>query len=268
MGFDWSFGLGDVVSSLTDLGSTMLQGYYARNAAEDQVNASSRLMQEQAAINEKFYKKRYQMTANDMEKAGLNPILAASGGFSVGNAPSVGLPSASMAVTPSVPTLSSSVKAFSEAEKAQSDAQRSIKEAQLAGNRSKESLENAVRIRAEAGKIKQEENETVQRIYKLQREIDQISANIGKIGTEKDFMASRMSVNAEEAKRTSESRILMKQQREQIVQAMEKLAYELNELRRISDYYGSSVGAYMAYLRETGKAVAPFLGPASRTFGR
>lgn len=36
-----------------------------------------------------MYQHRYQWTVDDMKKAGLNPIMAASGGFSVGGAPSV-----------------------------------------------------------------------------------------------------------------------------------------------------------------------------------
>lgn len=39
----------------------------------------------QADINERMYRNRYQWTREDMEKAGLNPILAAMGGFGASN---------------------------------------------------------------------------------------------------------------------------------------------------------------------------------------
>lgn len=56
--------------------------------AINQHNAESS-MDYQAAINERFYKNRYQWQRKDLEKAGYNPILAVSLG--AGSGPSVGL---------------------------------------------------------------------------------------------------------------------------------------------------------------------------------
>ena len=78
--------------------------------------------------SERMYKRRYQHTVADMRAAGLNPILAASGGFNVGSGPTVSKADSTPGTTPGLTAAqmelmhANSAKAGAEARKAKADA--------------------------------------------------------------------------------------------------------------------------------------------------
>lgn len=81
------------------LGGSLISGLFGQSSARDQQAASREMMRMQHEFNVEDYQHRYQWATQDMRKAGLNPILAATNGIG-GNVNGTGLASASMAPTP------------------------------------------------------------------------------------------------------------------------------------------------------------------------
>lgn len=81
------------VSTAIDFGLNAYSANRANQQSWDNVKSAH-------ALSMDAYKKRYQHTMEDMRRAGLNPILAASGGFNVGSGPTASAPTAHMANSP------------------------------------------------------------------------------------------------------------------------------------------------------------------------
>lgn len=105
------------------------------------------------------YKTRYVNTANDMKAAGLNPILAASGGFSVGNAPVMASPTSmpATAFQANQPSFqpSTSTKQFAEALKTDEETKRTVAETKRIANDSMLILEQIAKTKGEQSQIAQ-----------------------------------------------------------------------------------------------------------------
>ena len=105
-------------------------------------------MDKQNVMNMENYKKRYQVTTEDMRKAGLNPILAATGGFSVGNAPTVTSFAPDMSyMSKGISDMANTAKSFFEASNIEEDTKRIIQETEKIKNDADVSLAEAEKIR-------------------------------------------------------------------------------------------------------------------------
>ena len=107
---------GGIGGTIMDFGSKLLGNTITRdnaNAAYDQSKEASALAYQR---QKELFKNRYQWTTQDMVKAGINPIMAASGGFNVGSGQSVSPATAFMANQSNL-SASSTAKDFSQAEK-------------------------------------------------------------------------------------------------------------------------------------------------------
>lgn len=144
---------------------TNLASNYLQNQFIGQPNADRAYEQSYAGSAEAFarsqqaYKTRYQNTVQDMIKAGINPIMAASSGFNVGNAPQMHAPQSFKA---DLPTLSGTSSA-------------------LDINRSAKTVEEAFKIRAESDLVGQQELETVAKTDKLIKEWKKLEAETFKL---------------------------------------------------------------------------------------
>ena len=79
--------LKNVVPIIGDMASSAFGDILGDDNAEKAYGQSKEASALQFEREYGAYKTRYQDTMADMEKAGLNPILAASGGFNVGSGP-------------------------------------------------------------------------------------------------------------------------------------------------------------------------------------
>lgn len=92
MGFDW----GGVAASI---GGSLVSGLFGQSSASQQFERQKELMELQHKYNVEDYQHRYQWASDDMQKAGLNRILAATNGIGGSiNGVSSGVPA--MAPTP------------------------------------------------------------------------------------------------------------------------------------------------------------------------
>ena len=196
--------VGGIPGMLVETGLQTLAGMYTAEQAQ--------------GMSMEDYARRYQLTTQDMLKAGLNPILAASGGFSVGNSPTMHAPS----ISPNLSAGANTAKAFAEAEVANANVEKIRNEAE-------ESLSRTYLNRAQTGKVTVEEKKLYndikvgqQNILKMQREMQRLLAAGSRDYAEADLCQWQI----------------------------KKLKAELVQLQRISDVYESDAGKYMTWVNE------------------
>ena len=167
-------GLGSFISSAFQMVPQAVMDVFGRQMDESSARAAREWQGEQAGIaferSMEAYRQRYQNTTADMRAAGLNPILAASGGFSVGNspaAPMVGMPPAPMGNVFS--GLSSSAKDFAETSKVDPEI---------------DLIEEQKRL------LEYQQEKIAKEIEKMDQEIIRSVEEIGKIRSEKSLMIS------------------------------------------------------------------------------
>lgn len=167
------------------------------------------------------YRNRYAWTVNDMRVAGINPIMAATGGFSVGQAPSVETPRVFKAETGrSSFDLASSAKAFKEIDKVE-------KEIDLLEKKADETVANAAKIRAEQGVLTETEKKINQEYWNARQEFNHITQKAYKTAEDRKLIAAK---------------------------AMEIYA-RLVKLNKISNVYKGALGQWMAYIQEVAKTL-------------
>ena len=174
------------------------------------------------------YGSRYQSTAADMRKAGLNPILAMTGGFNVGSAPQVRVPSFTNpgAMQPS---------ASSALQMEQTNTEENKQE--LLKNQAKESFDRAANIRRQTKKMTKEEAKLVQEINNISQDTKNKMLEYGMYTVKQQHM--------------DEQRRYFANQSKEILQ-------RLHRLRNISELYGNAYGNWLIYMKETFKALPGF----------
>lgn len=254
----------------SSIGGMLFQDWLADENAEDQYHRSLGAMREQSDINREMYKNRYLWTKEDMYRAGLNPILAASGGFSVGSGPSVGLPSPSMASLASAQPFSTSVKEFTEADlnrkKSETEKERKkemAEQVKLTGNKAKEALANTIKLQAEKGLITDNQRKVGQEILNLNKKLEETQANINLMNNQIDELNTRSGLQklqgsqakaitefTEDNKRyINEQRRLVEQQRQVAELTIERMYKGLAELTREAQVYDGPAGLWLKYLQ-------------------
>jgi len=126
------------------------------------------------------YKNRYQDVAKDMAKAGLNPILAASGGFNVGSGPNAAMPHVPQAqgYQPQSPTGISSASSLNLAQRKKVDAEtaKTQQETKKIVQEMQFILSQIAKSDTETGRIAQETLNLIVQHNKIIAEIRQINA--------------------------------------------------------------------------------------------
>lgn len=180
-----------------------------------------------------LYKSRYQYTTEDMREAGLNPILAAQGGFQIGNTISPQMPNHPM-VANNVPQFGSTARDFAVAELSQQQTKTEQQKIKNLKEQAKETIARTYVERAKKGLITQQERESVQKVQKMHAEIERMNNEI----------------------------LLMKDRGENIQAETRKLAQhmrmvdlEMKKLKQQSNVYTTSYGQWMQYLKAFTEAI-------------
>jgi hypothetical protein len=254
----WS-AIGGMASSAGSSLLGKLVGYpFERSLQGHQINASFEGQRLQAALNEKLYKNRYQWMVEDMRKAGLNPILAASGGFNPGGGPSVSLPSfASGSVSGSTaPDIAASAKAWQDTDtsKAEEDRKRAeiekIKEERkLAAQRAKESIQNIAESRSRQRKMKAEERRIKEEADNLWQKTINLANEYGRITQETRLLSEKAQTEQSQRALYGAKESEAQEMAEQLRENAKILRAKYHQLSKIADVYKGPAGTIIAYLK-------------------
>lgn len=183
------------------------------------------------------YKNRYQWTMEDMRKAGLNPILAATGGFNVGSGPI-----APMAAPPSGSSYSD--LQTSGATVARTDQQIQNLRQELENKRQSviESIARTQRERAVAGKVTQEERNLLKEFALIEQKTFNAIAEYERISAQAHLYG----------RQSEEVNSLIKQ----IETAIKQSELTISQLGRVTAAYTGPIGSYLGYI----KAIVDALG--------
>jgi hypothetical protein len=187
---------------------------------------------------ENLYKNRYQYTTEDMKKAGLNPILAASGGFQVGSQPTPSMPSHPM-IANNEPQFGSTARDFAVAELSQQQTETEKQKIKNLKEQAKETIAKTYVERAKKGLITQQERESVQRIMKMHSEMERMQNEIL-------LMKERGELAAKE--------------KQKIEKQIQVVNLEMNKLKQSSNVYKTAFGQWMNYLKAFTEAIGVNLG--------
>lgn len=220
---------GDLFSSALDIGSSLFGADRANSQA--QANSATQWNREYGA-----YKTRYQDTVADMKAAGLNPILAASGGFNVGSGPSASTPATFAA---NVPTPSSSALNVAQTKKAGADTGLSVQKA-------KESIQSIAESRSRQGLMSAQEGKAIADMFKAEQEFAKITAELDKIGSE-------TVLNEQQA-------LYVRQLRKKAQKDVEMIVAQMSHLKKISNVYDQPFGKYLAYIEAITKSIGLNIG--------
>lgn len=242
-----------IVPSALTLGSD-----YLRNQMINLPNAASAYTQSKQGAEEAFrrqldlYKTRYRYTMNDMEKAGLNPILAVSSGFNVGSGLSSPAASGFMASPPqtdlsSARNLADTSKKYEEVEEVRNKVKNLISQREVNDQNIKESLSRIRKNRAETRKITQEEKNLVKELLNIEKEFYVKAKKI-------DVMTEEIRFINENTMNLTENRKLTIQRVGEVKANIEKLRQDAillkatgARLKKIAKVYDGPIGNILGY---------------------
>ena len=157
------------------------------------------------------YGSRYQMAVADMIKAGLNPILAVSGGFNVGNAPQMQAPD-----TGDIASGASSARQLTEIEQVQANTDKALAETKESISRTLLNRENTKVATQQEKVLAQEVLVGVETVNKLTKEVLNLLASASRNWAEHDLLMYKIELIRLQAKSTQ---------------------YKLSQLKNKSDVY-------------------------------
>lgn len=243
---------GALIGGAIDLGSSWLGSELIGKPNADDAFAQSKEASAEAFKRSYWaYKQRYQNTMKDMEKAGLNPILAASqGGFSVSGSPEM---TAAKSFMPSYPEQSASsayqmmTSGDLNKEKAKTEQTERRKKAEEALNTAQDTFkkyEETVLARTQNKKAAME----IKQIY---QEIRNKVAEFNRTIAESYQSLSQVDVNYAKVEE-------IKQKEQELRKITEKLELEMSELSQHAEIYKGIPGLLLKSIKEAITALSPF----------
>lgn len=225
---------------------------------------------EQAYLRERnAYRNRYQWTMADMRDAGLNPILAASGGFNVGSqvdtpparaiaasAQALGTGLASAPMHPvNLPNLSSSARdlasAFQsekEVEKKDAEIAKLIQDTKTSGSQMKKNLQDISESRSRQGKLRAEERKIVQEMFNLENTFTKISEETNRI------IQETRNLELTEMEKRKNLRIL-RQKQDVLTQTVRSMRMYNTQLEKVTEVYKGKAGPFIGHMKAVTQAI-------------
>lgn len=233
------------------------------------------------------YTSRYQWTMNDMRKAGLNPILAASSGFNVGHSPTASVAQMPMASAPAAsaqalgspraeapagsvglghgyqpafPESGSSALAYSRSKESRAASERIGTEILVNLQKQAEIFERVHLTRAEVTKVSAEERRIVQEILNLKQEVVRKAQDILTNQARVEELNSRKYLNEKDRELKEQMRKTSAMDAKRIHQLAYKIQEETAKIERVADVYRGPSGKIMSYVHEIMQSLGPVAG--------
>lgn len=256
-----------------DMLDTDSANHNARSAARDAYQASS-----------KSYRTRYQVTVADMKRAGINPIMAATGGFSVGGAPVMQAPQV-FNYQPS-PDYASSAKSLAEAGRVPSEVELNSAKAAEAESASRlnaakgmEAVANAEKAAADVvlalqkvqesvaeTRVKdqavvesmQRVNESIERAKLAAKETEVKAAEMQRIFEQVKTERASQAEKAAAAKQLEKLGLEIDERKKLVMDERAKLAAQMPKLRNQAEVYSTPAGRAITAIDIFIKSLSPF----------
>lgn len=231
-----------------------------------------------------LYASRYQITMKDMRKAGLNPILAASGGFNVGSGITAPVASAGQAqafqgrtsqarapqatpqqartfmhqthpvdFTSSAKNIQSIFESAKDIEKKEAEIGNLLEQSDLAAKKGWHEVVKIAETRAKEGKLKAEEKNLLAQVKNTQRMFYKLAEEINllEIIQEKENLTTKEKI---------ENLNQIKANTAKVKELTRQLEYQSKQLRSYSAAYGGKLGIYLGYTKAISDALGINLG--------
>lgn len=262
------FGIDDAlmaaaIPSVIGLGGSLMGNLFNQSNAKSATESSREGAREAAAFNEQQYSQRYQTTAKDMRAAGINPIMAATGGFSVGPSPTMQNPQAFQPAP--VESFSSSAKQFGDLantmvqrEKGAAETLNVIKDTQKKVAEIDKIVQDKIQSQAQTENIKMSTQESWTRIVTMEMNFATIATNLTKMNQEIAQIMTQTSLTAEQRQMTAELTQKIKAEKAKLNSEYKILETELTKLRARNEIYKNEAGELLGIVSEVFKSVSPF----------
>jgi len=256
--------LGAVIPSVIGLGGSLMGNLFNQSNARQATESAREGARDSAEWSKEQYATRYQTTSQDMKAAGLNPILASSGGFSVGSSPTMAAPQAFQAAP--IETFSSSAKQFGDLAKTVMDTKKSAEETKNVIADTRKKMEEVNKVMSEkiladvqAGKVTMETQESWTRIVTMEMNFATIAANLVKIKEETDLLLSKRGLTEAERIQVAANTEKIRNESKKIQHEGDILKTEVDKFRARNWVYEKEGGEILGIISEVFKAVNPFL---------
>ena len=193
------------------------------------------------------YRQRIPYTVAGLRDAGLNPILAASGGFNAGNS------ATSQVGVPAIPTrydhsATAAARNQATAEKALAESQRVPHEIDQIRQNIKQSMQKVVNMRSEQRLIQANERESINRAFKLEQEFTMIGKQMDKMISEVNLLRQKTNREQQETQRLILLQHQIKQETNLLRKKAKALHHQMSRLRKIDKVYQGPMGQTIAYI--------------------
>lgn len=201
------------------------------------------------------YRRRYQDTTADMIKAGINPIMAASGGFSVGQSPNMTPPQVFPIQPPNI-DVGSTAKNIADAIKT-SGVDTELTETEIRKKRQdiKESWERVYNLRVTRGLVRQQEKTEFERTKTLENQFALLREQIDKTQREIKLLNRQTDKTREEYELLKNKRKLIQGQTAEINIKVKALREQIKKMIKINKVYENPGGQLLAYIEQISKSL-------------